>query len=164
MGIMKGKTERIFRSAETLAKLLLSRRDYSIAEMRGKLQAQGLKDPEVEKAIQILEYQGLLNDERYAERIAESSAREKLLGPEKIRQKLIQKGISNEWVTQAIEKAEENLAAKERLRRLLESKCKNHELLEPKEKKKVANFLYRRGYFWEDIIEALQETGGYIPE
>jgi SOS response regulatory protein OraA/RecX len=36
--------------------------------------------------------------------------------------------------------------------------------LRPHEKRRLANYLRQRGYGWNDIWEALQETGGSVEE
>jgi SOS response regulatory protein OraA/RecX len=43
-------------------------------------------------------------------------------------------------------------------------KGRNPEEIFPKERRKLAGFLRQRGFSWEDIREAFQETGGFTEE
>jgi regulatory protein len=152
--------------AEESALRLLARRDHSREEMRRKLQAREFTPQEIEKALGWLEEREMLDDRRYAQKLAISLAREKLLGPQRVSQKLFQKGIPAEWAKEAMEKPDELLAAGERLRMVMRMKLKgrNPEEIFPKERRKLAGFLRQRGFSWEDIREAFQETGGFTEE
>ena len=57
-------------------------------------------------------------------------------------------------------------ASDERLQRVLRMKLKGQvpEELLPNEKRRLANYLRQRGFFWEDIMEALQKAGGLVEE
>jgi regulatory protein len=152
--------------AEESALRLLARRDHSREEMRRKLQAREFTPQQIEKALGWLEEREMLDDRRYAQKLAISLAREKLLGPQRVSQKLFQKGIPAEWAKEAMEKADELLAAGERLRMVMRMKLKgrNPEEIFPEERRKLAGFLRQRGFSWEDIREAFQETGGFTEE
>ena len=152
--------------AEESALRLLARRDHSREEMRRKLQAREFTPQQIEKALGWLEEREMLDDRRYAQKLAISLAREKLLGPHRVSQKLFQKGIPAEWAKEAMEKADELLAAGERLRMVMRMKLKgrNPEEIFPEERRKLAGFLRQRGFSWEDIREAFQETGGFTEE
>ena len=108
----------------------------------------------------------MLDDVRYAQKLAISLAREKLLGPQRVSQKLYQKGIPAELAKEAMEKADELLAARERLRIAMRMKLKGRspEQIFPDERTKLARYLRQRGFSWEDIWEVFQETGGLTEE
>jgi SOS response regulatory protein OraA/RecX len=134
--------------------------------MRRKLRARGFSAEEIEKALGWLEARDMMDDRRYAQKLAISLAREKLLGPQRVSQKLFQKGIPPELAREAMEMADELFAAAERLRTVMRMKLKgrNPEEIFPGEKRKLAGFLRQRGFSWEDIREAFQETGGFTEE
>ena len=152
--------------AEEAALRLLARRDHSCEEIRRKLKVRGFCPEEIEKALKWLETRGILDDLRYAQKLVSLLTKEKLLGPQRIRQKLLQKGIPEELTKEAMERADETLAASERLRRALRMKLKGRSLEQifPSERRKLASHLRQRGFLWEDIWEAFQETGGLTEE
>ena len=108
----------------------------------------------------------MLDDRRFAQALAISLTQEKLLGPQRVRQKLFQKGIPAELAQEAVKNADELLAAGERLRMVMRMKLKgrNPEGIFPEERRKLAGYLRQRGFSWEDIGEAFQETGGFTEE
>ncbi len=163
---MRKKSSGKAQKAEESALRLLAQRDHSREEIRRKLQARGFTPEEIEKALKWLEEREFLDDLRYAQKLAFSLAKEKLLGAQRIRQKLFQKGIPAGLVKEAVEKADETLAAGERLQIAMRMKLKGRspEEIFPDERRKLAGYLRQRGFSWEDIREAFQETGGFTEE
>ncbi len=145
---------------------LLGIRDYSHQEMRQKLMGRGLGGSDAEEILKNLEGRGLINDERYARRLAVFYIREKLLGPQRVVHKLLQKGIALDLVREVTDQAEENGSSRERLKKVLRLKLKGKGLSEmlPREKQRLANYLRQRGFLWEDIMEAFREAGGSTEE
>jgi regulatory protein len=146
---------------------LLGFRDYSREEMRRKLLRKGLEAREVEGVLGRLEARGLLDDQRFARRLAAFYTLEKLWGPQRVLQKLLQKGIARELAGRVTDEAAgEGGSSRERLRKVLGSKTKRRglEKMSSPEKKRLAGYLYQRGFPWDDIIEVLQEAGGSTEE
>jgi regulatory protein len=152
--------------AEESALRLLAQRDHSREEIRRKLVAKGFIPEEIERALKWLEDRRILDDLRYAQKLAFSLAKEKLLGPQRISQKLFQKGIPAELVKEAMKKANETWAANERLRMVIRMKLKGRSLeqLFPNERRKLVSYLRQRGFLGEDIWEAFPEAGGFTEE
>jgi SOS response regulatory protein OraA/RecX len=65
-----------------------------------------------------------------------------------------------------VKKAAETLAVGERLQIAMRMKLKGRspEEIFPDERRKLAGYLRQRGFSWEDIREAFQETGGFTEE
>ncbi len=145
---------------------LLGRRDYSHQELLRKLTGKGFLAGEVEGILAKFETLGLLDDRKLARRLVDLYCGEKLWGPQKVFQKLIQRGIPAELAKALIDGEEESGKEPERLRKVLHLKSKGQDLhsLLPEEKRRLANYLRQRGYGWNDIWEALQETGGSVEE
>jgi len=145
---------------------LLGIRDYSRHEMRQKLTGRGLGEGDAEEILKKLEARGLVNDDRYARRLAVYYIRERLWGPQRVIQKLRQKGIAWELAQEVTGQAEENGSSRERLKKILNLKLKGQGRgeMSPPEKRRLANYLRQRGFLWEDIMEALREAGGSIEE
>jgi regulatory protein len=154
------------KKAEETALRLLARRDYSREEMRRKLTAKGFPLPEIDETIANLEGRKVLDDSRYAPHLAVALAREKYLGPRRIEHEFLQKGIPADLARDAISIAEAALPVKDRLQRMMKRKLKGRcpEELASNEKKKLADTLYRHGFPWEDIQEAMRESGGFTDE
>ncbi len=153
-------------SGEASALRLLAIRDHSREEMRRKLRGKGLGPEEVEEILQRLQASRLIDDRRYARHLAALYSREKLWGPQRLAQMLGNKGIASELTEEAVQLAEEECPSRERLRRLLRSKIKSQGpgSVAPREKRRLADYLHRRGFPWEDIQEALEETGDSAEE
>jgi regulatory protein len=163
---MPMKKEKPSGSAEAFAVRLLGRRDHSREELLRKLTGKGFSAGDVEEVLVKFESLGLLDDRKLARRLFDYYSGEKLWGPQKIFQKLLQKGIPAEFARDLIKGEEESGKAPERLRKVLHLKSKGqtvHSLL-PQEKQRLANYLRQRGYGWDDIWEALQKTGGSVEE
>jgi SOS response regulatory protein OraA/RecX len=69
-------------------------------------------------------------------------------------------------VRQVIDLEEESGGTPERLKALLKHKLKGRDSrsLSGQDRRRLANYLQQRGYAWDDIWEALQETGGSVEE
>lgn len=157
---------RLENKAEEFALRLLARKDYSCAEMRQKLLQKGFSLREIENVLHKLSVQQLLNDLRYAQRLANYYAQEKLWGPWRIKHKLQEKGICPEVAEEAVTQEEKNFPVEERLKKFLEKKLKNRTLSEfsHEERKKLTNQLYRHGFSWEEIFHILSREGGLAEE
>jgi regulatory protein len=163
---MRGKRAKVQGSARESALRLLAQRDHSSEELRRKLKAKQFHPEEIEEVVQEMEGRRILDDDRYARRLASHLAREKLFGPQRIRQKLFQKGFSPDRVREAVEKAEEGLASSARLQMVLKNKLKGQSLkrILPREREKLANYLRQHGFLWEEIQDVFQEAGGFTEE
>jgi len=163
---MPDKSTRKTQKVEEKALLLLARRDHSREELRRKLQARAYTPEEIEKTLGWLEERKILDDSRYAQRLAVFLTQEKLLGPQRVSQKLFQKGIPAELAREAMEKADASLTAGERLRIVMRMKLKGRSLEQilPDERTKLGRYLRQRGFSWGDIWEVFQETGGLTEE
>lgn len=152
-------------AAETALRFL-ARRDHSREELKRKLLTKGFAPAEVETTLGELEARHLLDDFRYARRLAFSLVREKLLGPQRISRQLYHKGIPADLAEEAMNQAEADLPVKERLQELLRMKLKGRllEQMTPREKRHLANAFRQRGFLWEDILQTLQESGGFTEE
>ena len=163
---MSSKRMKPAETAEASALRLLARRDYSLSELRQKLTGKGFSAGETEGVLAQFEARGFLNDLNLARRLAGFYSRVKLWGPQKLLQKLAQRGIPVEMAREVISLEEESGRTPERLRAILQHKLKGRDSpsLSVRDKKRLANYLQQKGYAWDDIWEALQETGGSAEE
>jgi regulatory protein len=153
-------------SAPAAAFRLLGRRDYSREELRKKLAGKGFPAEEVDLVLGDFDRRGLLDDSKLAQRLAQFYSREKLWGPQKVLAKLSQRGIPLHLAKDVVGKESPVETTQGRLRQALDLKLRktDPQALSPQEKRRVANYLRQKGFGWEDIWEALRETGGSTEE
>ncbi len=153
-------------SADSIALRLLSFRDHSRKELLQKLISRKISRSQAEEIVGRLERQGFLDDARYARRMMFHLSKEKLVGNQRIHQKLTQKGIPPDCIQRVMEEAEIELPSQERVYRLLQLKLKHRTLtdLSAQERKKLGFFLYQRGFSWSEIQEVFHLAGGLNEE
>jgi regulatory protein len=153
-------------SAQAAAFRLLGRRDYSCEELRRKLAGKGFPGEEVDGVLGDFERRGLLDDLKLAQRLAQYYSRDKLWGPQKVIARLTQRGITLHLAKDLVDQESPDGTTQDRLRKAMNLKLKRRtpHTLSLQEKKRLANYLRQRGYGWEDIGEALRETGGSTEE
>ncbi|AZM94814.1 regulatory protein RecX [Vreelandella venusta] len=134
---------------------MLSRREYSRAELARKLQQKSFQPDEIDACLDRLEEQNLQSDERFAE----SFIRSRILrgqGGIRIKGELRQRGVDQETLTTAFAAVEEREAvdwfelAHDTLSRRFSSPGDT-----PKERAKRERFLATRGFNFEQIRYAL---------
>lgn len=147
---------------------LLSLRDYSRKELSDKLVTKTLekrdrKDldlaqvrDQVAAICDRLEELGLLDEERFARSYVEELIRRKHLSKSGLKTALIQKGVARDVIELVLE--EVDLDPAEQIRELLETKFKNRDLSDEKQKTRTVNALVRLGYRYSDIQSVLDLT------
>lgn len=141
--------------ARERALYLLGLRDYSCHELEQKLYTEAT--PEIAAAVvERLQEVGLLDDERYAARLARSLSEGKHYPRRRIEQELRRRGISNGLVQAVVfdlegEDFEQALA-------LLQKKYYN-KLNDPDSRRRVIAALARRGFSYGAIRRAMDEMG-----
>jgi len=131
----------------------LGRRDYGARELRNKLLRPRPNKPapveeDIDRAIARLLELGLLDDERYAQRLAESLSR-KGFSARGIAMELRQRGLGNESPEMPVEDTE-------RLTELLQGKYA-HKLGDERGRRTVVQALLRKGFSHRDIRAALRD-------
>jgi len=91
------------KSHHAIAIDILSRRDNSVKEMRGKLKQKGISEEDIDETITWLMEKKLLDDTAFAQKRAESIFRTKLVGPRFIQAKLREAGIESEIIAESID-------------------------------------------------------------
>lgn len=130
--------------------LYLKNRDYFEADLSSKLMMKGYSKDEIERGIAHYKDLGLIDDEELAYKYA--SQRLLREGSNKIRAKLISKGLGAEAVTRALSRAAEEVEVDEA--KVMESHIKiwllardiSREELDYKTKLKLARRLYNSGF------------------
>ncbi|MBN1481871.1 hypothetical protein EH223_05970 [candidate division KSB1 bacterium] len=145
------------RAAKEKAYRLLAVRPRSKKELSDRLKLAGFNQNDINWVLDELVRLKLLNDTEFALMFAKNRMITKPCGPLLLRQELTQKGISPRDIAHAIhevysEKSEYVIAREAAIK----NKKKQVRLDEDKAKKRVTDFLMRRGFNWDivnDIVE-----------
>ncbi len=141
-----------------LAFALLTRREYSAAQLRERLAKRGCEPPEIAGALAELGRQGFVDDRRYAKLYAEDKRRLQGWGARRIRMELGRAGIAREVIDELFADQEAELDAPsehEVALRLLQRK--QPDLGDPKARQRAAAMLARRGISSPVVFAALRE-------
>ncbi len=133
---------------------LLSYRDHSRKELINKLCQKGHKREYAENACESLEYYGYINDERYAQSLAESLVERKGMSMRGVKTELYHKGISREIADNIVESLDFDPVL--RIIDLINTKYSRC-LSDEKGMKRMISSLQRLGYKWSDINSALRQ-------
>lgn len=131
---------------------LLEQMDRTEQQLREKLIASEYPMECVEDAIAYVKSFHYINDQRYADTFTRYS-KEKL-SRRQIQHKLMQKGISKELTEQALER-EYDVDESEHIRRLLEKKHFFEHAEDEREKRRMYQYLLRRGFRSSDILKEM---------
>jgi regulatory protein len=152
-----GEDER--RKGKIAALRILSRRDHSEKELQNKLIRKGYSEGTVQWVLSDLREKQFLNDQTFAEHFAKNRLIEHPSGRRQIAYELKKKGIPDSLIEKTIEKTYSKCDETDLARQLVLKKAKsleNQPVL--KKKKKIGDFLIRRGFEWETVKEILDEV------
>lgn len=139
----------------------LGYRPRSEAELRERLQRRGFPKEHIERTIEKLKAQDLLNDETFARFWAENRATFRPRGKALTRSELRKKGVAEETISQAVNEIDEAesafTAAISKARRL-----QNLEYLEFRQR--LTDFLRRRGFSYDIISRTVRRAWQEIKE
>ncbi len=144
-------SENTYRRAKERAFYLLDEREYGFAEMYKKLE----KNYDGEICLRVcnkLAELKLIDDRRYARRLAEYYCCRKYFGRYRAKQELMRRGLGSALAEEAVGEFSEGET--ERLEELVEKKYERF-LTDRKGANKVMNALARQGYSYSDIKEVL---------
>lgn len=150
-------------SALTRAVALLARREHSALELKRKLLERGFAADEVEAALARLGEQGLQDDARFAETLARARAGSGR-GPLRLKAELAQHRLSEGLAERAIEAAEGELAWADRALGLATRRLRGEDPSDPRVRRRLADFLLRRGFPQAVVWEVLGRLGERAPE
>lgn len=122
-------------------------------EVRDKYSRYDDSDLYLERAIEEIKEYGYIDDEKYARLyIQDAIILEKRNSIFELKQKLIQKGVSSNYIYQAISENEEDLNELEQ--KVIKKKLYNKR---KKEEDKVISYLYRKGFNTRNIQNAVAD-------
>ncbi len=128
---------------------LLSRRDYSSAEMFKKMQKYQPDESMITSVIEKLVKSSYISEERVTINVIKSYSKRE--SSNKIRRRLIEKGIDKELINSSLEEELTSDSEKEIALSLLVKKFKTYN---PEIRQKYVSFLAGKGYGWDIISKA----------
>ena len=133
---------------------LIGKRAMSRASLEKKLKEKGVSETDARYAAEWLEAIGAINDADYAALLARHYG-EMGYGPQRVRDKLYEKGVPRELWEDALEQLPDN---GEQIDRFLQGKLRGR-IPDEKEKRRLTDALLRRGYAWGDVKAAWNRLG-----
>ena len=148
------KQEVLLKRAKLRAMHLLNAMDRTESQLRLKLKQNLYPDDVIEKAIQYVKSFGYIEDQGYAERFINNRQQSK--SKREIYAALSQKGVSREQIELAMEACYEETDELDAIRRIAEKKRFSPEESTYGEKKKLYDYLLRKGFKSDDIRQVIQ--------
>lgn len=145
--------EDTLKQAKLKALSLLTDMDRTEQQLRQKLKQKKYEDDVIEQAIAYVKSFGYIDDTKYAKRFVEN--RKKTKSRQEIMALLSQKGIKRDTILNALEECYGSEDASEAIRRLAEKKHYS-EAGTDAEKKKIYDYLMRKGFSYEDIRRVIR--------
>jgi len=144
-------------SAYQAALKILSRRDYFLAELRGRLVQKEFNADEVDDALRRCAELGLLDDERVARRFVELRAVSRGWGPRRLEAELRQRGVDKGLAAAAARLEPEDLGgALDSALRRTEIRAPNDWWRLPDRRARMISSLIARGFEASDAIDAVE--------
>lgn len=154
----KGKTLGTTAEIRLAAMNLLARREHSRLELVRKLQGRVDDKALLDEALDRLEEDKLLDDERFCEAFVRMRANGGY-GPVRVRAELKDKGVRDELISQYM--AQHEADWREQVRRVFEKKYGLNPDTDAKSRAKQQRFLAQRGFSFEQIKSALADNEEY---
>jgi regulatory protein len=143
---------------------MLSRRPYSVAELRRALEKKFPDSPDVPNVLARLRELGYLDDAKFAEAYASSLARVRNYGRHRIRRELKSKLVDYRVIDRAVENAFTSVNERDLLERTVDKKIRT--LRRPLTRTRLASLcqsLIRRGFRADDIMRTIRSRPELTP-
>lgn len=160
---MRGKTAPAKTPFET-AVAMLSRRPYSVAELRRALERKFADSADVPGVLARLRQLGYLDDAKFADAYAASLARVRNYGRHRVRRELKSKLVDYRVIDHAVENAFTSVNERELLERAVDKKIRT--LRKPMTRARLASLcqsLIRRGFRADDIMKTIRSRPELTP-
>lgn len=144
----------IFNEARDKALNFLGYKARTYKEVVDKLMDNDYPEETIYNVMELLTKYSYVDDYKYATSYTKYMHNAKSYGKIRIKFELKQKGVPNNIIDKVFE--ELNLDETDNIMMLLDKKLKNSTDIDYKEKKRVFDYIARRGYYYEDINSAFQ--------
>ena len=144
---------------------LIAYRDRTVHELRTRLAEKGYPADVTDAAIARLKRIGYLDDDVFCERYITESLSSRPAGPRFITARLRLKGVHPDVIREALERAYPVEAAEEMAYLVAAKRARRYRHDEPAaRRRKLAGFLSRRGFNYDDVQKALRRVLGELDE
>ncbi len=133
---------------------LLGLRNHSQKELERKLLKKGYTSESIEPVLEKLTRQGVLDDRIFAMELIRSRSRRKPAGKLKISAELRKKGVSDTIIGELLKEYDSAALCYSAAEKKIGSLRENSEA---EREKKLAAFLYNRGFAWQEIQTVLKQ-------
>ena len=141
------------------ALVYLSYRALPSLKLRQKLKTAGFCEDAIDKTLALLVKKGYVNDEELCADYATVLRDSKKYGASRLRKELYAKGFSRECVDSAVEEAFEDYETEEAILSVLSKKFPSLHAEDRQARAKAVAYLYRMGYSYDDINNAIEAFG-----
>ncbi len=145
----------LLKRAKLRAMHLLEMQDRTWSQLKEKLQQNLYPDETIEKAMEYVKSFGYVDDHRYAVNFVKG--RQGFKSKREIEALLMQKGISKELLTLAMEECYDKTEEKDAIRKLMAKKRIDPFTASEEELQKFYGYLARKGFRYEDIRQVIQD-------
>jgi len=137
---------------------LLSYRMRSTGEMRNRLDKKSFLPDEIDITIEQLKKLNYLNDNEFVKTFAKEKVKLKMIGPRLLRSELFKYYIETSLIDQAINEIYETNDVYLLIEKHLEKKgVSRGDILDNSKKKKLSDYLIRKGFSWVQINEVFSD-------
>lgn len=144
----------IYIKAQDTALYYLGYKMRTEAEVRKKLAEKEFSEDVIEKVMTFLAKYNYCNDKEYAIKFVKERLRLHPKGAYGLKMELRQKGIADQWITEALAETEIDETTDALMWIRKKTRGQDITALDEKQKRKLYAFLQRKGYRWQTISEA----------
>lgn len=143
--------------AKGIALRMLTYRDRSKQEIRDKLEQKGISAAVIENVVTLLSDYGYLDDRTFAQGLARRLMETKNWGFSRIGFALRERGLAPELVEETVSRLKDDFSEEETALQIMKRRFSHFNLREAslKDKRRITQFLKRRGFSWETISRVL---------
>ncbi|MEA1881457.1 MAG: regulatory protein RecX [Candidatus Marinimicrobia bacterium] len=139
---------------------LLGYRMRSIAEMRKRLKEKDFDAEEVEQTIQYLTDQAYLDNEEFGRAFVREKVRNKKIGPKALKTELFPHYLSPDLTDSLLAEVYREFDMISLIEsHLIKRRIAKNSPLNNKDKKRLSDFLLRKGFYWDTIQEVYNNWG-----
>lgn len=159
MQITAQNKEKTYSRGKERALYILQRGDKTEHELKLKLSQNGYSDSVIQEILAFLKEYGYIDDFRYAFRYKEYKSKSRSC--RQIKGELIRKGIPSHMIKELFEEQPEEYIA---IKLLIEKKRIDVSSVEQEELRKLINFLLRKGFPYEQVMQVIRECREFSRE
>lgn len=152
--ILKIRTEVLTKRAKLRAMHLLEKMSRTEKQLYTKLKQDLYPEDIIEEAMQYVKSFGYIDDYKYAMHYIETKKNSKSM--REIQAELGQRGIPREILFEALSQSKEEVDEMSAIQKLTEKKRFDPETATEKEKKRMQDYLLRKGFSYEDVRQVIQ--------